>query len=96
MQEVGTRLLGQLAEALIRVARLVPPGSSPVMVPASALYRGENLDQRVRRLLGPPAAAAVPLSAGWRAAVTTAIVLSAALALHAIHELLEAAVTFLP
>ena len=85
-----------LAEALIRVARLVPPGSSAVIVPASALYRGENLDQRVRRLLGPPAAAAVPLSAAWRAAVTTAIVASAALALHAIHELLEAAVTFLP
>jgi beta-lactamase regulating signal transducer with metallopeptidase domain len=85
-----------LAEALLRVARLVPPGSSPVMVPASALYRGENLDQRVRRLLGPPAVAAAPLSPAWRAAATTAIVASAALALHAIHELLEAAVTFLP
>jgi beta-lactamase regulating signal transducer with metallopeptidase domain len=85
-----------LAEALIRVARLVPPGSTAVIVPASALYRGENLDQRVRRLLGPPAVAAVPLSAGWRALVTTAVVASAALALHAIHELLEAAVTFLP
>jgi len=65
-------------------------------VPASALYRGENLDQRVRRLLGPPAVAAAPLSPAWRAVATTAIVASAALALHAIHELLEAAVTFLP
>lgn len=85
-----------LAQALIRVARLAPPGSTAIVVPTSALYRGENLDQRVRRLLGPPAAAAVPLSAGWRAAVTTALIASAALALHAIHELLEAAVTFLP
>ena len=85
-----------LAEALIRVARLAPPGSTAVIVPASALYRGENLNQRVRRLLGPPAVAAAPLSAGWRAAVTTALVASAALALHAIHELLEAAVTLLP
>jgi Zn-dependent protease with chaperone function len=85
-----------LAEALIRVARLAPPGSAAVIVPASALYRGENVNQRVRRLLAPPAAAAVPLSPGWRAAVTAAILASAALALHAIHELLEAAVTFLP
>src|SRR5262249_32134209 len=85
-----------LAEALIRVARLAPPGSKAVMVPMSALYRGENLDQRVRRLLGPPAAAPVPLSAAWRATMTTAFIASAALALHAIHELLEAAVTFLP
>ncbi|HKW01490.1 MAG TPA: M48 family metalloprotease [Vicinamibacterales bacterium] len=85
-----------LAEALLRVARLAPPGTSAMMMPASALYRGENIDQRVRRLLGPPAAAAVPLPAAWRALATTAIVASAALALHAIHELLEAAVTFLP
>ncbi len=85
-----------LAQALIRVARLAPPGSSAVVVPASALYRGENLDRRVRRLLGPQAAAPPPRPLWWRATVTSTVVMAGALALHAIHELLEAAVTFLP
>ena len=85
-----------LAQALIRVARLAPPGSSAVVVPASALYRGENLDRRVRRLLGPQAAAPPPRPLWWRATITSTVVVAGALALHAIHELLEAAVTFLP
>jgi beta-lactamase regulating signal transducer with metallopeptidase domain len=85
-----------LAEALLRVARLVPPGASPVIVPASALYRGENLDRRVRRLLGPQAAVPPRASIWWRATVTIAVAAAGVLALHAIHELLEAAVTFLP
>jgi beta-lactamase regulating signal transducer with metallopeptidase domain len=85
-----------LAEALIRVARLVPAGSAKVFVPASALYRGENLDRRVRRLLQPAVAALPQASIWWRATVVTALLASGALALHAIHELLEAAVTFLP
>jgi len=93
---LGERGRLTLAEALLRVARLAPPGSSPIIVPASALYRGENLDRRVRRLLGPRAAAPPPASIWWRAAGTTAVVATGALALHAIHELLEAAVTFLP
>jgi beta-lactamase regulating signal transducer with metallopeptidase domain len=85
-----------LAEALIRVARLAPPGSSGLAMPASALYRGENLEGRIRRLLEPQAAAPPPPSLWWRAGVSTALVASGALALHGIHELLEAAVTFLP
>ncbi|HUL75214.1 MAG TPA: M48 family metalloprotease [Vicinamibacterales bacterium] len=85
-----------LAEALIRVARLVPAGSTQLVVPASALYRGENLDRRVRRLLEPPAEVLPPPSIWWRAAGAGAILASGALALHAVHELLEAAVTFLP
>ncbi|MFI5178277.1 MAG: M56 family metallopeptidase [Vicinamibacterales bacterium] len=85
-----------LAEALIRVARLAPAGAGRVVVPASALYRGENLDRRVRRLLEPAAAAPSASSIWWRAGVVTALIASAALALHAVHELLEAAVTFLP
>lgn len=85
-----------LAEALIRVARLAPPGSSGLTMPASALYRGENLDGRIRRLLGPQAVAPPPSSLWWRAGVSTALIAFGALALHGIHELLEAAVTFLP
>ncbi len=85
-----------LAEALLRVARLAPPGSSGLAMPTSALYRGENLEGRIRRLLGPQAPVPPPLSLWWRAGVSTAVVASGALALHGIHELLEAAVTFLP
>ncbi len=85
-----------LAEALIHVARLVPSGAAAVVVPASALYRGENLDRRIRRLLGPQATATPPASLWTRTALTTTIVAVSALALHGIHELLEAAVTFLP
>jgi beta-lactamase regulating signal transducer with metallopeptidase domain len=93
---LGDRGRLTLAEALLRVARLAPPGSPPIIVPASALYRGENLDRRVRRLLGPQTAVPPPASIWWRAAGTASVVATGALALHAIHELLEAAVTFLP
>lgn len=41
----------ELASALVRVARLATAARS-VALPASALYRGEGIEQRVRRLLG--------------------------------------------
>lgn len=86
-----------LAEALIRVARLTPSGlASPAVVPMSALYRGESIERRVRRLVNP----AVPLPSQptfWRRALARAtIVLGCVLALKAVWEVLEAAVTFLP
>jgi Zn-dependent protease with chaperone function len=83
-----------LAQALIRVARLAS-SVPPVTLPASALYRGENLDRRVRRLLAPPAAA-VARPAWTRRGVAAALFAASLLALEKIHDVLEAAVTFLP
>jgi hypothetical protein len=84
-----------LAAALIRVAGLVPAGSPVVEIPASALYRGEPLERRVRRLLEPiPPRPRTPRHYQWLA-LAGVIGLSVVL-LNPIHELLEVAVTFLP
>jgi Zn-dependent protease with chaperone function len=84
-----------LAEALIAVARLAPPGV--VEVPMSALYRGEDLDRRIRRLLAPPVRPAAGRLWRWHAALAWGLLFcSALLTLHAVHELVEVAVTFLP
>lgn len=87
----------RLAEALIRVARLASAGASTADIPASALYRGEDIVQRVRRLLDPPAEAGPSQpAAGWLAPAATALLVLCLLALHPIHELVEAAVAYLP
>jgi Zn-dependent protease with chaperone function len=84
-----------LAEALIRVARLAPPGL--VDVPVSALFRGEDLNRRIRRLLAPATRPAVRTWSWQRALVgASTLFCSALLALHAVHALVEVAVTFLP
>lgn len=84
-----------LASALIRVAALVPAGRPPAEIPASALYRGEPLERRVRRLLDPiPPRPAARRHYQWMALaglIGLCIVL-----LGPIHDLLEVAVTFLP
>jgi Zn-dependent protease with chaperone function len=86
-----------LAEALVRVARLGVTGGADRALPASALYRGEDLDRRVRRLLAPPPAAPLARRSPWRSAGTfAAACLVSALALDAIHVVIELAVTFLP
>jgi Zn-dependent protease with chaperone function len=86
-----------LAAALLNVARLVPPGQPVVYLPASALYRGENLERRVRRLVGGPAPSPLPrASLVQRLAVGAVLVVGSGLALHAMHEVIEAAVTYLP
>ena len=84
-----------LASALIRVAKMVPAGLPIAEIPASALYRGEPLERRVRRLLDPiPPRPRAPRHYQW-IALAGFIGLSIVL-LDPIHALLEVAVTFLP
>jgi Zn-dependent protease with chaperone function len=86
-----------LAEALIRVARLAPAGSSAADLPASALYRGENIEHRVRRLLDPAADfSRADRTASWLWTLVAAFVPCSLLALRAVHHLVEAAVAYLP
>jgi Zn-dependent protease with chaperone function len=85
-----------LAAALLTVARL-SAGQPAVCLPASALYRGEDLERRVRRLVGGPAPPPLPkASVLHRLAGSTSLLIAGGLALHAMHEVVEAAVTYLP
>jgi len=84
-----------LAQALIRVARLVPPGAR-LTVPLSALYCGEGLDRRIRRLLGPPSPPRPRQSPGRVRVAGVLLFASSVLALEAVHHTVEAAVAFLP
>jgi len=94
---LGERGRLHLAEALIRVARLTPGGRmSPEVVPTSALYRGESIERRVRRLVTPAGPVQAPPAYWQRAAARAAFVIGCVLALKGIWEVLEAAVTFLP
>jgi beta-lactamase regulating signal transducer with metallopeptidase domain len=93
---LGERGRVLLAQALIRVARMVPTGSSPAIVPASALYRGENIERRVRRLLDPIEPVSIRWTRRQRRAIRATFMTSCVLALEAIHHVVEAAVTHLP
>jgi hypothetical protein len=93
----GDRL--HLASALVRVARLAQQAPSrqpwPPYLPASALYRGEALEQRVKRLLSAPEA---PPTGSYRTSVlvgATALLLAFATQRH-VHDLMEVIVAVLP
>ncbi|MEO6222781.1 MAG: M56 family metallopeptidase [Vicinamibacterales bacterium] len=87
-----------LADALIHVARLAHGTESArstqlraTQLPASALYRGESIERRVRRLLAP-AHAGLPAGRHWGTAIfTTALVLAFVLQ-REVHDLMEVAV----
>ncbi|GMV20725.1 MAG: hypothetical protein AMXMBFR57_06740 [Acidimicrobiia bacterium] len=88
-----------LASALVRVARLaqhVPTRQAwPAYLPASALYRGEALEQRVKRLLTTPN----DVPAGSRRMSVTVGVIAVALAFAAqrqVHDVMERIVALLP
>ncbi len=85
-----------LAEALLRIARLAPRGTAPIVLPSSALYRGEDLGRRIHRLLAPRQAVVARAPALPRQIAVTLFIAASLLALHAIHELVEAAVAFFP
>ena len=84
-----------LAQALVKVARLAVARLDPCDLPATALYRGEDIERRVRRLLMPEGADARPrraLSVGLALAGATLIASN----LETVHLILEAAVHGLP
>ena len=77
-----------LASALVKVARLATTPPEPM--PASALYSGEPITERVQRLLEPVPAAAPPPWPQWlRATACIALVAAALIALPAIHVVAE-------
>lgn len=87
-----------LADALIHVARIAQGTDTAAsatfratQLPASALYRGESIERRVRRLLAP-AEPGTPRRQHWAVAImTTAAVLAFAFQ-REIHDLMEVAV----
>lgn len=79
-----------LAEALVKVARLAE-ASRPVPLPASALYRGEAVADRVRRLVDPPdGAGAGSPHAWWLHAALAGLLAASPLNLRLLHDALEA------
>jgi len=83
-----------LAQALVRVGRLVP---DPLVASASALYSGGSLENRVRRLVTPPAAA--QRSASYGCVMTVAALATASafvVSAPALHRVIEAIVATLP
>lgn len=87
-----------LANALIRVARMVPAGLRLSDVPASALYRGEVLERRINRLLDPATSVAAddrPLRR-WPILAAAAIGAASLLTLQVVHEMVEILVNILP
>ena len=65
-------------------------------MPASALYRGENIERRVRRLLAPVEPVTVRWTRPQRRLIRGAVMAGCVLALEAVHNVVEAAVTHLP
>jgi Zn-dependent protease with chaperone function len=85
-----------LAQALIKVARLAPAGWRPTALPASALYDGESIARRVRRLLAPPRTDR-PARTAWQQAALAGFIFGACgLAIGGVQAVLELAVNFLP
>jgi hypothetical protein len=86
----------RLASALIKVARLAPRAPQQTMMPASALYRGESLDRRVRRLLDSDIPAGTPPSR-WRGRLLLATGLALApSALDTVHGVVETVIHWMP
>jgi Zn-dependent protease with chaperone function len=84
-----------LAQALVKVAGLAVSRLEPRDLPATALYRGDDIERRVRRLLAPEGAAARPRRA-WRVGLALAGATLIAANLDTVHLILEAAVHGLP
>lgn len=86
----------ELAQALIRVARLAPRVST--LEAASAFYLGGSIESRVRRLVEPADSLPDPSRPLWWVAACSAVGFAClvAFAAPAIHQVMESAVRFLP
>jgi beta-lactamase regulating signal transducer with metallopeptidase domain len=86
-----------LASALVRVARMAPAGPRLLDLPASALFRGEPLERRIRRLLDRRRSPSPDRRrAPWWLAACAVVGLAAVADLNLVHHLTELAITFLP
>jgi beta-lactamase regulating signal transducer with metallopeptidase domain len=88
-----------LATALLRVSRLAPPRQASTgwqeQLPASALYRGENIEGRIRRLVDT----APSRDCGrrpWTTVLATALVGMGFAVQRELHDLMEQIVAYLP
>jgi Zn-dependent protease with chaperone function len=87
----------RLASALLKVARLAPAASVATPMPASALYRGENIERRVRRLLEARHHESSSFSRAGSARMALAVVAVTSITmLGSVHELVERLIHFLP
>jgi Zn-dependent protease with chaperone function len=84
-----------LAQALIRVARLAPMAAPQL---ASAFYAGGGIERRVRRLVDPSGERNVPVrfSGPLVCAAAFTLVAAAIAAAPALHQIMEALVRILP
>lgn len=85
-----------LAQALVRVARLAPVG--PLISPVSAFYLGGSIESRVQLLLEPPRARPAEPQRGWVVALMAGAGLLVAFIAAApmLHQAMEAVVRYLP
>jgi Zn-dependent protease with chaperone function len=87
----------RLAEALVKVARLAPVNGVEAPMPASALYRGESLERRVRRLLEARHRETSSFAPVWSArAALTVLSVAGLTVLERVHELVEGLIHSLP
>ena len=84
-----------LAQALLKIARLAPVGHDVRGLPATALYRGEGIEGRVRRLLCP-APAAASMSIRTKVLLAVSALALTAVAVTTVQVVIEAAVHGLP
>jgi beta-lactamase regulating signal transducer with metallopeptidase domain len=88
-----------LANALLRVSRLAPRRTDAsqwqTQLPASALYRGESIERRVRRLLETPATA-TPGPRPWTTAIVVGTLTMGFMLQRELHDVMEHVVAFLP
>jgi Zn-dependent protease with chaperone function len=96
-ERVGADGRISLASALVKVARLASDPRRPQTLPASALYCGEELDARVRRLLRSDGQAHDMAGASRRGpTLLTAIGAMSMLTLDWLHAMMEVAIHALP
>ena len=92
---LGDRGRALLAQALVKVARLAVSQLDQRDVPVSALFRGEDIERRVRRLLAPRVEPG-PRRRALGILIALAFAALTAASLETVHIILETAVHALP